>query len=608
MKIWQGILLGTFLGLAAAAVMLLVVLPPKGEPIILPPTPSPAAIAVHVSGAVNAPGVVVLPRQSRVVNAIEAAGGFSAEADPDAVNLAARVNDGERITVHGDYDADGVTGSTVIINTLREIADKGGFAVDQIDYYIPHRDKEGYGLHADTVRKLKVADCKLIITVDCGIACVDEIALAKGQDMDVVVVDHHNFGETVPDAFLIHPGLPDETYPFKSLAAVGVAYKFACALLATARERGIDVAEGWEKWLLDLVAIATVTDMVPLIGENRVLETYGLKVLNKTKRPGLRAILEMAGVEPGNVTSETIGFGIGPRINAAGRMDHASLALRLMLSESMDEARGLAEELEQFNKLRQDSTKKMMVEAEAILASRISHLASSEKIIVLWKENWSPSLVGLVAGRFAEKYSRPVIAIGFSAIGGSASGGHWIGSGRSIPSYNITDAVKAAGEGILTRSGGHGAACGFALEDGERLPEFADRLREHASSIPDEELIPLLQIDAEVPLSFVNMENAERVAAMEPFGMGNPKPIFVSRHCKVLTCDTMGNGDAHLRLSLLDEGGRRLKAVGFKMGSRLEEIKQQTEIDIVYTMTVNEWQGRRSAEAHVVDFGACLQI
>lgn len=517
------------------------------------------------------------------------------------------LKNGERITVHGDYDADGVTGSAVVINTLREIESKMDPRVhgdgSLVDYYIPHRDKEGYGLHRDTVPKLKERGTGLIITVDCGISCVEEIALAKGQDMDTVVIDHHNFGEIVPDAHLIHPGLLDETYPFKSLAAVGVAYKFACALLATARERGIAVPEGWEKWLLDLVAIATVTDMVPLIGENRVLETYGLKVLNKTKRPGLRAILEMAGVEPGNVTSETIGFGIGPRINAAGRMDHASLALRLMLAETMEEAHDLAAELEQFNKLRQDSTKKMMIEAEEILENQSAkRKAQSVKsnIIVLWKENWSPSLVGLVAGRFADKFSRPVIAIGFHEK-------QWIGSGRSIPSYNITDAVKTAGEGILTRSGGHGAACGFALEDGSRLPEFAERLRAHASSIPDEEMIPLLQIDAEVPLSFVSMENAERVAAMEPFGMGNAKPMFVSRHCKVLTCDTMGNGDAHLRLSLLDEGGRRLKAVGFKMGSRLEEVKQRMEIDMVYTMTVNEWQGRRSAEAHVVDFGACKE-
>ncbi len=498
------------------------------------------------------------------------------------------LKNGERITVHGDYDADGVTGSTVIINVLREIAKQANYSLDQIDFYIPHRDKEGYGLHRETVPKLKALGTALIITVDCGIACVEEIALAKGQNMDVVVVDHHNFGETVPDAYLIHPGLPDETYPFKSLAAVGVAYKFACALLATARERGIAVPEGWEKWLLDLVAIATVTDMVPLVGENRVLETYGLKVLNKTKRPGLRAILEMAGVEPGNITSETIGFGIGPRINAAGRMDHASLALRLMLSEDMDEARDLATELEQLNKLRQDSTKKMMVEAEKLLDE------TPGKIIVLWKENWSPALVGLVAGRYADKFSRPVIAIGFHEK-------HWIGSGRSIPSYNITDAVKAAGEGILTRSGGHGAACGFALEDGALLPEFAKRLNEHASSIPDEELIPLLQIDAEIPLSAVTMENAERVAAMEPFGMGNAKPMFLSRRCQVLTCDTMGNGGAHIRLSLLDENGRKMKAVGFKMGSRLLDIMQKPELDIVYTITINDWQGRRSAECHLVD-------
>lgn len=496
---------------------------------------------------------------------------------------------GERITVHGDYDADGVTGSALIINVLREVASKVGYPLELIDFYIPHRDKEGYGLHRETVPKLKDRGTALIITVDCGIACVDEIALAKEAGMETVVVDHHTFGETVPDGFLIHPGLPEETYPFKSLAAVGVSYKFACALLATAREKGMDIKEGWEKWLLDLVAIATVTDMVPLVGENRVLEMYGLKVLNKTKRPGLRALFEMAGVEPGQVTSETVGFGIGPRINAAGRMDHASLALRLMLAETMEEARDLAVELEQLNKLRQDSTKKMMVEAEAMLEE-----LPSSNILVLWKENWSPALVGLVAGRFADKFARPVVAIGFHEK-------HWIGSGRSIPSYNITDAVKAAGEGILTRSGGHAAACGFALESADRLSEFADRLCEHASSIPAEEMTPLLQIDAEVPLQYVTMENAERVAALEPFGMGNPKPVFVSRRCQVLSCDTMGNGGAHIRLALVDEGGRKVKAVGFKMGKRLLDILHKPELDIAYTMTINDWNGRRSAECHLID-------
>jgi single-stranded-DNA-specific exonuclease len=355
------------------------------------------------------------------------------------------VRSGERITVHGDYDADGVTGSTMIITVLKKLG-------ADVDSYIPHRDKEGYGLNLKTVPVLKERGTRLIITVDCGIACVDEIAQAKGEGMETVVVDHHTFGDVLPDAHLIHPGLPDETYPFKHLAAVGVSYKFCCSLIETARASGMDIPAGYEKWLLDLVAIATVTDMVPLIGENRVLETYGLKVFNKTKRPGLQALMEIAGVAPGSVTSETIGFAVGPRINAAGRMDHASLALKLLLSESLDEARILAQELELLNKLRQDTTRKMMAEAEKM------HEESDEKIIVLWKEAWSPALVGLVAGRFLEQYSRPVVAIG-------SHEGNWIGSGRSIDSYNITEAVKAAGEGILTRSGGHVQACGFALQD-----------------------------------------------------------------------------------------------------------------------------------------------
>jgi single-stranded-DNA-specific exonuclease len=434
--------------------------------------------------------------------------------------------------------------------------------------------------------------------MDCGIACVDEIALAKIDGMDTIVVDHHTFGEILPDGHLIHPSLPEETYPFKSLAAVGVAYKFACALLKEARARGLDIKDGWEKWLLDLVAIATVTDMVPLVGENRVLETYGLKVLNKTKRPGFLALFDIAGLEAGSITSETVGFGIGPRINAAGRMDHASLALRLLLSESQDEARLLAAELEEKNKERQNATKKMMKEAEEMLESRITNNKLREKVIVLWKENWSPSLVGLVAGRFADKYARPVIAIGFHEK-------HWIGSGRSIPTYNITDAVKAAGEGILTRSGGHMQACGFSLEDTSLLETFRDRLLEHASSIPEEDMIPLLEIDTEIPLSGLTMDAAELINSMEPFGMGNRQPVFLSKNCRVLSADTMGATKNHLRLQLLDPTGRVVKAVAFKMGERAGEAPMGSNIDVVYNMSINEWNGRRTAEARVIDFRAC---
>lgn len=502
------------------------------------------------------------------------------------------LEDGRQITVHGDYDADGVTGSTLIITVLRELAQKMNSRT-KIDSYIPHRDKEGYGLHRDTVPKLKERGTSLIITVDCGIACVDEIALAKEQGMQTVVVDHHQFGETVPDGFLIHPGLPEESYPFKHLAAVGVSFKFACALFTEARIRGLDIPEGREKWLLDLVAIATVTDMVPLIGENRVLETYGLTVLNKTRRPGLLAMFELAGIEPGLVTSETVGFAIGPRLNAAGRMDHADVALRLLLSSSLDEARLVARELEALNKARQEATKRMMVEADEMVGD-----APDGNVIVLWKEHWSPALVGLVAGRYLERFHRPVVAVG-------RHGDHWIGSGRSISTYNITEAVRAAGEGILTRSGGHVQACGFALNDGDRLTEFAERLRTQAQGIPQENLVPRLPIDAEMSLANVSLDVAEVVRRLEPHGVGNPMPVFLSKRCKVLSSDTMGSTNNHLRMQLADGSGKAVKAVGFKMGKRILDAFMGSEIDIVYNLSINEWNGRKTAECRLIDFQIC---
>ena len=499
---------------------------------------------------------------------------------------------GERITVHGDYDADGVTGSTLIMSVLQELALKTGSA-STIDSYIPHRDKEGYGLHVNTVPKLKERGTSLIITVDCGIACVDEIALAKAQGMQTVVVDHHQFGETVPDGFLIHPGLPEESYPFKHLAAVGVAFKFACALYTEARAKGLDIPDGREKWLLDLVAIATVTDMVPLIGENRVLETYGLTVLNKTRRPGFLALFELAGIEPGGVTSETVGFAIGPRINAAGRMDHAEVALRLLMSPSLDEARLVARELEHLNKARQEATKRMMSEADELVGD-----TPSGNVIVLWKEHWSPALVGLVAGRYLERFHRPVVAVG-------RHGDQWIGSGRSISTYNITEAVRASGEGILTRAGGHVQACGFALKDGERLPEFAERLQAHARSIQDHDLLPSLSIDAEMELAHVSMDVATIVQRLEPHGVGNPLPIFLSRRCKILSSDTMGSTGNHLRMQVSDGSGKAVKAVGFNMGKRILDALMGSEVDIVYNLSINEWNGKRTAECRLIDFRLC---
>lgn len=501
---------------------------------------------------------------------------------------------GERITVHGDYDADGVTGSTVLITVLREILDQLGGDTGLIDYYIPHRDKEGYGLQMGTIPKLVERGTGLIITVDCGIACVAEIKSAKEQGIDTIVVDHHEFGEELPEGHLIHPGLPNEPYPWSSLAAVGVAFKFATALLHEARQRGLNFVEGYEKWLLDLVAIATVTDMVPLQGENRVLETYGLRVLNKTRRPGLRALIDRAKLTPGNITVRDIGFGIGPRLNAAGRMDHAERALHLLLSESMEEAKSLADDLEQLNRQRQTASKKMMLEADQVMDS---HGATAEQsALVLWQSDWSPALVGLVAGRFAERYWRPTLVIGMY-------GNQWIGSGRSVPGFNVTTAVREAGEGILTRSGGHEQACGFALQDGGQIPEFRDRFYAYVDAqLDDEASKPRLNIDMECPLTDVTETYIRNLARLEPYGQGNPEPILLSRKCHVASADQIGSTKRHLRLLLIDEHGHRVKAIGFSKGERLKDISVGDTIDLVYTMALNEWNGRVNAECRIVDF------
>ncbi|MEK7116451.1 MAG: DHH family phosphoesterase, partial [Patescibacteria group bacterium] len=397
---------------------------------------------------------------------------------PQAVERVFRaIENGERITIHGDYDADGVCGSAVLMTTLTEIIqcfrnsspnpilliqEEGENGV-WLDSYIPHRDKEGYGLNTKSVQYLHERGTNLIITVDCGIANVEEIALAKSLGIDTIIVDHHQFGDEHPDGILIHPKLPGETYPFPHLAAVGVAWKLACALCIEARIRGIEIPVGWEKWLLDFVSIATVTDMVPIVGENRVLETFGLKVINKTRRPGLRALIDIAGYELGKIDTEAIGFGLGPRINAAGRMDHASLALRLLLAENDEEAIRLARELESKNRARQQAAAKMMGEAEMQIVGAqciapeqkgVMNHAPTQRLIALWSDQWSPSLVGLIAGRYLDKTGKPTIAIG-------KHGEKWIGSGRSFAEYDITAAVKVAGEGILSRAGGHVQACGF---------------------------------------------------------------------------------------------------------------------------------------------------
>jgi single-stranded-DNA-specific exonuclease len=522
---------------------------------------------------------------------------------------------GEHITVHGDYDADGVSGSAVIITTLRELAkhlchprEDGDLAMSAepgepdsrlrgndtliIDSYIPHRDKEGYGLNPTSVATLHERGTNLIITVDCGIANVNEIAQARELGMDVIVVDHHQFGDTLPNGILIHPKIPGEHYPFPHLAAVGVSFKLACALVKSARERGLPIAEGWEKWLLDFVSIATITDMVPLVGENRVLETYGLRVMNKTRRPGLQRLIQLAGYELGKVDSQTIGFGLGPRINAAGRMDHASLALNLLLAETEEEASMYGEQLETQNKLRQKATAKMMDEAAQ------QEMNPTSPLIVFWSEQWSPALVGLVAGKYMEKHGKPVVAIG-------KHGERWIGSGRSFAAYDITEAMRRAGDGILTRVGGHIQACGFSFDDDSLLQALVERLHADAcEKLKLEECVPILNIEAEVQLSDLNWQLIDIIRQFEPYGEGNRRPTFMTRDLEVVSSDLMGQTQKHLRCLLRSSRGEIMKFVAFNFADRLAEFAPGALVDVAYDVDVNEWNGRKEIQCKLVDVRA----
>ncbi|MFA5129393.1 MAG: single-stranded-DNA-specific exonuclease RecJ [Patescibacteria group bacterium] len=500
---------------------------------------------------------------------------------------------GERILIFGDYDADGLTGSACLIQTIRDIHSRmSDVPALDLHTYIPHRDKEGYGLQMPQAERFAEEGTNLLITVDCGIACVNEIAHLRAAHVDVIVVDHHQFGETLPDAILIHPSVPGETYPFKFLAAVGVAWKVSCALTMHARECGIDMPAGYEKWLLDFVAIATVTDIVPLVGENRALETFGLIVLNKTRRPGLRALIRSSGLAAAQMNARDIGFAIGPRLNAPGRMDHAAIGLELLLEESQERADAIAKTIEGLNRDRQDMTKLMMAEADILLET----FSSDERVHVLWRDDWSPSLVGLVAGRVSDRYGMPVIAIGKHQ-------GQWIGSGRSYSYYNIAEAVQRAGEGLLTRSGGHAQACGFALAEDDHVPAFAQRLRDDARGHINEDRIgSCMEIHADIRLRDITNQLVDALESLEPYGAGNPKPLFIARNIEVLSSTTVGRDATHLRIVGRDAGGVSRTFIAFGMGKRKDEATNGCRLDIVFTISRSEWNGVKDIQCKVEDF------
>ncbi len=498
------------------------------------------------------------------------------------------IENGEKVVVFGDYDADGVTGTTILLTALREVAELAGSDSELIVSYIPHREHEGYGMNDDAVRKLAKDGIKLVVTTDCGISNASEVKLAKELGMDVIITDHHQVPEEVPECILIHPLAPNETYPNGSLSGAAVAFKFASALYQFAREQGLDVQEGREKWLLDLVAIATVTDFMKLTGENRILEKWGLVVLNKTQRPGLKKLIEAAGLELGKLDTISIGYYLGPRINAASRMDHASLALRTLMAEDDMEAARLARELNICNAERQRAT-------EEVYRKALEMAEPGKKVQIIVGDDWSPGIIGIVAGKLVTQWGVPVFVMG------RRNDGKVVGSGRSIPDFNVVELLRDSA-GFLSRFGGHPEACGLTIEGEENLNNFIYRAWEFAEKkLADRDLRPAIRLDGELETSQINWELINEIERFEPFGIGNPKPLFLLRNVMLLSTTTVGKDGKHVRVSVRGDVPRETRLIAFGFAERMKEFNPSDQLDIVAEIGVNEWNGTKTIQVRMVD-------
>ncbi|MFH0828645.1 MAG: single-stranded-DNA-specific exonuclease RecJ [Candidatus Kerfeldbacteria bacterium] len=497
------------------------------------------------------------------------------------------IRDKEKTVIYGDYDADGVCATAVLSETIAAL---GG----SVDVYIPFRETEGYGLNVRAVEELHTKGTRLIITVDCGTTNVREVARASELGMDVIITDHHDEPLELPKSYVIvNPELTGQGYPYHHLSGAGVAFKVATALLQHtsygAKLGSAVLSVGWEKWLLDIVAISTVTDMVPMLGENRVIVRYGLAVLKKTKRIGLRELIGRIRTQIEDIDEETLGFQIGPRLNAAGRMNHASSAYRLLMTRDAKEASKLAEDLSSQNTERQRLTDATFKEAlEQIGDTPAAHL------VFAIGTTWAPGIIGLVAGKLVERYNRPAIVF-------IKSGPRYIGSGRSIDAFDITKALGSVAQ-LLDRYGGHPQACGFTLKNkskpnivGEQLVSIADK------QLRGVDLTPVIDVDAEVVLDDVNWKLVEDVQRLAPFGEDAEQPRFLSRGLRVVAVDTVGKDSQHLRLHVSHATSEVKKTIGFRFGSWIQSIRPGDSIDCIFEVGMNEWNGEREIELKIVD-------
>ena len=484
--------------------------------------------------------------------------------------IRAAIAGNRRICVHGDYDVDGICATALAVTVLRDLG-------AEVDWHLPSRFEEGYGVSRDTLSRLVEDGCGLLLTVDCGITAVDEITEAREAGLDVVVTDHHRPGDVLPDCPVVAPS--SGSYPFTGLCGTGVVYKLAQALEAENLDRHHD-----------LVALATVADVVPLLDENRGIVTAGLKRLARTTKPGLRALMSSARVDPAVVDAGAIAFRLAPRINAAGRLGHPRAALDLLLTEDTREADRLAGELETLNRERQAVEERILREALEQVEGW-PEAVRRRRAYVVAGEDWHRGVIGIVASRLVERFHRPVVLI----AGGEEE---WTGSGRSIPAFDLHGALAACAD-HLGRWGGHRAAAGLSIRP-ENLSAFADAFAAHAGSVlSEEDLVPIARVDAAVDGRELTLDLCEELAKLAPFGLGNPAVRLLVGGCQVSELTAVGENGKHLRVGLSMNGRPLPGGIAFGRGNQLDSLRRPLLYDVVFKLSINRWNGTEAPELRI---------
>lgn len=481
----------------------------------------------------------------------------------------------EKVTIYGDYDVDGITSITVLKSFLQE----RGLEVNQ---YIPNRLEEGYGLNKPAIEKIAKSGCQLMITVDCGISAIEEVNHANLLGIETIVTDHHEAGDELPKALaVIDNKRKDSTYPFRELAGVGVVFKLIQAI-------GIKLELNEEEYLkyLDIVCIGTISDIVPLIDENRVIAKLGLLLIRQTRNIGLRSLINSSGYA--KIDSNSISFGIAPRVNACGRMGKAEQALKLLLSKNLNEVEQLTKELNEYNRLRQETEKQIF--ENALKQIEENHLDENRTIIVEG-QNWHHGVIGIVSSKITEMYFKPSILLSFDEdeLGK--------GSGRSIPEFDLHEALMKC-QDTIEKFGGHAMAVGITVKK-NKFKEFKEKFEQVAKDSHIEEIVPIISIDAQINLNDINKEMVESLKKLEPFGEGNKMPIFALKNLKIDSIRALSEGK-HLKLTLKDNN-TIINAIGFNLGHLVNEYKIGDKIDVVGVLEINSFNGVDNLQINMKD-------